>query len=379
MGAVKRLLAFILAASACLGTAALAADGAPAVSAPHAVLMEEATGCVVFEKDADARVPPASVTKVMTILLIVEALERDELSLDDTVTASANAESMGGSQIYLEAGEAMSVRDMLKSIVVASANDAAVAIAEHICGTEADFVERMNARAAELGLQNTNFTNCTGLFEDSSHYTSARDVAVMAREVMSHEMVKDYTTIWMDSVRNGEFGLSNTNKLVHSYSGCTGLKTGYTSAAGHCLAATAERGGTEFIAVVMGCESSDSRFADAAALLDYGFSAYELVRLLPDKAIPPVRVLVGEKGSVQPVPGGEQYMLLHKTEAGNLSYEIELPEEVTAPVAEGQELGRVRVLLDGAEAAQLSLVSPEAVSRKGPVSIFLDLLDQLFG
>ena len=162
--------------------------------------------------------------------------------------------------------------------------------------------------------------------------------------------MKDYTTIWMDSVRNGEFGLSNTNKLVHSYSGCTGLKTGYTSAAGHCLAATAERGGTEFIAVVMGCESSDSRFADAAALLDYGFSAYELVRLLPDKAIPPVRVLVGEKGSVQPVPGGEQYMLLHKTEAGNLSYEIELPEEVTAPAgarpgasAAGRGRGRAAV------------------------------------
>lgn len=210
-------------------------------------------------------------TKVMTLLLAVEAVDSGAISLDDVVTASARAESMGGSQIWLERGEQMSVSELIKCVAVVSANDCAVALAEHIAGSEEAFVERMNARAAELGLQNTHFTNCTGLFDDSNHYTSALDLAVMSRELLGHPWIKDYTTIWMDSIRGGEFGLSNTNHLLRSLDGCTGLKTGWTTLAGYCISATAERDGTEYIAVIMGAESADSRNADASALIEYGF------------------------------------------------------------------------------------------------------------
>lgn len=346
---------------------------------PRAVLMEKETGTVIWEKDADAKAAPASVTKVMTILLIVEALDRGELNLNDTITASARASSMGGSQIYLKEGESMSLRDMLKSIVVSSANDAAVAVAEHMCGTEEAFVSVMNERAAQLGMKNTHFTNCTGLFDDSDHYTTARDIAIMSRELIRHSMIRDYTMIWMDTVRDGEFGLSNTNKLVHRYTGCTGLKTGYTSLAGHCLAATAEREGVEYIAVVMGAASSEARFQAAEAMLNYAFANYTVVKLCPDQAIPPVRVPVGEQGSLQPVIEEETYLLLPKSKSSSLEYSIELCEQVEAPVSAGQELGAVTVLLDGQEAAKLKLVSPVEVPRRPPLKIFADLLAMVYG
>ena len=226
----------------------------------------------------------------MTMLLIAEAVDSGEITLEDEVTASAGAASMGGSQVWLEEGEVMTVSDMLKCIAVASANDCAVAMAEYISGSEDAFVERMNARAAELGLEDTHFTNCTGLFDDDEHYTSAYDIAVMSRELMLHDWIKDYTTIWMDSIRDGEFGLSNTNKLVRHYEGCTGLKTGFTSEAMYCLSATAERDGMELIAVIMHSESIESRNRDASSLLNYGFAGFELCSLRPEGALPPVRV-----------------------------------------------------------------------------------------
>ena len=273
---MKKLAALAL-ATALLASPALAAEGAePEVSAPAAVLMEKRTGTVLFASGEDERRAPASVTKVMTLLLAAEAVERGDIALEDAVTASQRAQSMGGSQIWLEAGEEMSVSELIKCVAVVSANDCAVALAEHIAGSEAAFVERMNARAAELGLQNTHFTNCTGLFDDPEHYTSALDLAVMSRELLGREWIKDYTTIWTDSVRDGEFGLANTNKLLRSLPGCTGLKTGWTTAAGYCVAASAEREGTEYIAVIMGAESSESRNADAAALIEYGFANYTL-------------------------------------------------------------------------------------------------------
>ena len=275
---MKRFICFFLLFAVLLCPAASAEplrDGDISISAPSAILMEKYTGEVLYEKNAHERIFPASVTKVMTMLLIVEDIESGKLKLDDTVTASARAASFGGSCVYLEEGEQMSVDDMLKCIAVVSANDCAIAMAEHISGTEQLFVERMNRRAGELGLEDTHFTGCTGLFDDGEHYTSAYDVAVMSRELIGHELIKNYTTIWMDSIRGGKFELSNTNKLVYWYQGCTGLKTGYTSTAMYCLSATAERDGVEYIAVVMHGDSIESRNNDAKALLNYGFARCE--------------------------------------------------------------------------------------------------------
>ena len=359
---MKKLAALAL-ATALLASPALAAEGAePEVSAPAAVLMEKRTGTVLFASGEDERRAPASVTKVMTLLLAAEAVERGDIALEDAVTASQRAQSMGGSQIWLEAGEEMSVSELIKCVAVVSANDCAVALAEHIAGSEAAFVERMNARAAELGLQNTHFTNCTGLFDDAEHYTSALDLAVMSRELLGLEWIKDYTTIWTDSVRGGEFGLANTNKLLRSLPGCTGLKTGWTTAAGYCVAASAEREGTEYIAVIMGAESSESRNADAAALIEYGFANYTLCPAL-DSALPPVPVEGGEAGSVQPGLSGEDGILLPKSSAQSLERHVSLPESVSAPVEEGQRLGTLTLSARGEILREIPLTAGASVPR----------------
>ena len=359
---MKKLAALAL-ATALLASPALAAEGAePEVSAPAAVLMEKRTGTVLFASGEDERRAPASVTKVMTLLLAAEAVERGDIALEDAVTASQRAQSMGGSQIWLEAGEEMSVSELIKCVAVVSANDCAVALAEHIAGSEAAFVERMNARAAELGLQNTHFTNCTGLFDDPEHYTSALDLAVMSRELLGREWIKDYTTIWTDSVRGGEFGLANTNKLLRSLPGCTGLKTGWTTAAGYCVAASAEREGTEYIAVIMGAESSESRNADAAALIEYGFANYTLCPAL-DSALPPVPVEGGEADSVQPGLSGEDGILLPKSSAQSLERHVSLPESVSAPVEEGQRLGTLTLSARGEILREIPLTARSSVPR----------------
>ena len=359
---MKKLAALAL-ATALLASPALAAEGAePEVSAPAAVLMEKRTGTVLFASGEDERRAPASVTKVMTLLLAAEAVERGDIALEDAVTASQRAQSMGGSQIWLEAGEEMSVSELIKCVAVVSANDCAVALAEHIAGSEAAFVERMNARAAELGLQNTHFTNCTGLFDDPEHYTSALDLAVMSRELLGREWIKDYTTIWTDSVRDGEFGLANTNKLLRSLPGCTGLKTGWTTAAGYCVAASAEREGTEYVAVIMGAESSESRNADAAALIEYGFANYTLCPAL-DSALPPVPVEGGEAGSVQPGLSGEDGILLPKSSAQSLERHVSLPESVSAPVEEGQRLGTLTLSARGEILREIPLTAGASVPR----------------
>lgn len=287
--------------------------------------MEKQSGEVIYEKNAHERMAPASVTKVMTMLLIVEAIENGDISLDDTVIASERAASFGGSCVFLEEGEKMSVHEMLKCISVVSANDCAVAMAEHLCGSEQSFVERMNARAEELGMKNTHFTNCTGLFDDREHYTSAYDIALMSRELIRHDLIKDYTTIWMDSIRNGEFGLSNTNKLVYYYEGCTGLKTGFTSLAMYCLSATAMRDGVEYIAVIMHAESVDSRNNDAKALLNYAFANYTLCPLRQESALPPVSVELGKGDCVQPEYTGPEAALISKQGSGNIEYTLQFP------------------------------------------------------
>ncbi len=349
------------------------------ISAPSAVLMEKVTGEVIYEKAAHEKLPPASVTKIMTMLLIVEAAERGDISLDDTVTASERAASFGGSCVYLEQGEKMSVGEMLKCICVVSANDCAVAMAEHLCGSEQAFVSRMNERARALGMEDTVFKNCTGLFDDEGHYTSAYDVAVMSRELIRHDMIKQYSTIWMDSIRNGEFGLTNTNRLVYCYDGCTGLKTGFTEKAMYCLSATAERGGEEYIAVIMHAGTADGRNSDAEALLNYGFANFRLLPLRAPDVLPPVRVSLGEADSVQPMYDGAQAALVPKSGMGELSYDTDLPETLTAPVAEGQRIGTLRISSGGKLLYTVPLVSDASVARAGFAATLLELLKSYVG
>lgn len=370
------LLCFLLAAPA----AALDArdPAAPEVAAPSAVLIERETGTVLYAKDETERRPPASVTKVMTLLLIAEAVDSGELALDDMVTASERAASMGGSQIWLEVGEQLSVSDMIKCVAVVSANDCAVALAEHLCGSEAAFVERMNRRAEELGLENTQFTNCTGLFDDTAHYTCALDIAVMSRELLGHEWIKDYTTIWMDSVRNGASELTNTNKLVRYYEGCTGLKTGYTSTAMYCLSASAERDGTEYIAVIMHAESIESRNKDASALLDYGFANFRLCPLTSGEELPDVAVELGTEASVTPVYDGGGAVLLRTRDAQGLSWSLDLPESVAAPVRAGERLGTLTLSNSSGPVAEVPILAGGTSERLSAPGIFIRLVSLLF-
>ena len=379
---MKRIVCFVLLLALLpLGSAwaegPLTGEDLP-LSAPSAILMEKQTGRVLYEKNADERLSPASVTKVMTLLLIVEDLEAGRISPEDTVTASARAASFGGSCVYLEQGEQMSVDDMLKCVAVVSANDCAVAMAEHLCGTEALFVQRMNRRAEELGLRNTHFTNCTGLFEDNEHYTSARDVAIMSRELIRHERIKDYSTIWMDSIRGGRFELTNTNKLVHWYEGCTGLKTGFTSQAMYCLSATAERNGLEYIAVVMHAETIDKRNADATTLLNYGFANYMLCPLGKSGQTLTLPVELGAQERVTLRAEGGDYALVPRSGA-QPEYSVSLPARVEAPVAEGQKLGTLTVRMGGETVAELPLRAAEAVPRLGFGALLVLLAGRLAG
>ena len=376
---MKRIFCFVLILSLFFTGQAWAEGPGPAltVSAPCAVLMEKETGDVLFEKNAHDTGFPASVTKIMTMLLIIEAIEDGRISPDDTVTASARAASFGGSCVYLEVGEQMSVHDMLKCIAVVSANDCAVAMAEHLCGSEEVFVQRMNERAKELGLEHTHFSNCSGLFDDGQHFTSAYDVAVMSRELIRHEAIKEYTTIWMDSIRDGSFELANTNKLVYWYPGCTGLKTGYTSTALFCLSATAERDGTEYIAVVMHADSADARNRDAETMLNYAFANYRLVPLTDGGELPTVAVELGRQDGVAVEADGPGSALWSK--GGEPAYDITLPQTVPAPVHKGDRLGTLRVTVGGQTVAEVPLVAAEEVKRIGFTGLFTRLAGSLVG
>ena len=347
--------------------------------APSYVLMERSTGEVLLEHNAHERLRPASVTKVMTLLLIMEALDDGRIGWDDMVQTSAAAAAKGGSQIYLEENEQLPLEEMLKSIVVSSANDCACAMAEHIAGSEAAFVEMMNARAEQLGMTDTHFVNCTGLDDEpeaAEHLTTAYDIALMSRELLGHEAIKKYTTIWMDTVRDGQFGLSNTNKLVRFYDGTTGLKTGYTSAAGHCLSASAERNGMELIAVVLHCASSTDRFESAKALLNYGFSNYALVTPEPGE-LPAVPVALGTAAEITPVLADETPILIDKALAAGVETRVCVDESVTAPVEAGQTLGTLTITSGGQTIAERDLVAPEAVEALRWGDVFLQMLRAL--
>ena len=374
----KRLVCIGLALALAAGLSLTAAAEDLALPAPSCILMEKQTGQVLYESNAHEQLRPASVTKVMTLLLVMEALESGSIGWDDTVTTSAAAAAKGGSQIYLEENEQLPLTEMLKSVVVSSANDCACALAEHVAGSEAAFVSRMNDRAAELGMTDTHFVNCTGLDDGpdaDTHLTTAYDIALMSRALLQHDEIKQYTTIWMDTVRNGQFGLSNTNKLVRFYDGTTGLKTGYTSQAGYCLSASAERGGMELIAVVMHCKSSVDRFESAKALLNYGFSNYALVTPEPEDGIPPVPVVLGTQEFVTPVPQSGAPLLLEKARAAQLRTSVETETSVRAPVAAGQQLGRMTVTAGDETVAEIPLVSPAEI----PARTFPDLWAELLG
>ena len=358
---MKRTVFSLLAAFALCVSAAAAG---PAVSCPSALLMEKQTGTVLFAQDEHTPREPASVTKIMTLLLVMEAIDSGALSYDDVVTGSAHAAGMGGSQIWLKENEQMTVRDLLKAVCIVSGNDAAVALAEHLAGSEDAFVERMNARAQELGMNDTHFVNCTGL-PAAGHLTSACDIALMSRElILHHPDIRQFTTVWMDSLRGGEPMLVHTNKLIRCYDGATGLKTGSTGSAGYCLSATAEKNGMELIAVVLKGKTSDERFSDAKSLLNYGFSTWSLVTVTPDEVLPPVPVMLGVRGTVQPVLTSENTLLVEKTLANGLTKEVALAESVAAPVYAGDTLGQLTVRdAAGNTVAELPILAGEDVGH----------------
>lgn len=347
------------------------------VNAKSALLMDAATGTVLFEKNAHEALAPASVTKIMTMLLIMEAIDSGSIGYDDMVTASESAAAKGGSQVYLKAGEQMAVSEMLKSIAVSSANDCACAMAEHLSGSEGAFVDRMNERARELGMEDTHFVNCTGLDdspEAAQHRTSAYDIALMSRELLTrHPDIKKYTTIWMDTIRNGAFGLSNTNKLIRFYPGATGLKTGFTSGAGYCLSATAQRDGMELIAVTMGCESAKIRNAACKQLLDYGFANFALVS--PDlEDVPSVPVVLGKEKDVSLELSGARQLLIPKTKKAGITQSVSLEESVNAPVEKGAVLGTLTVKSGGETLLEIPLSAAKAVEKLTIGDVFLMVL-----
>ena len=362
----KRVLVLLMISALLLPALCVPALASPDIKAPSAILMERSTGTSLYENNAHEKLHPASVTKIMTLLLVMEALENGQISWDDTVTASQAAASKGGSQVFLEEGETMSMEEMLKSVVVASANDCATALAEHLCGSESAFVDKMNARAKELGMANTHFVNCTGLDDDpeaQQHLTTAYDIASMSRELLGHEAIKKYTTIWMDTVRNGEFGLTNTNKLVRFYPGATGLKTGFTSSAGYCLSASAEKDGMELIAVVMHCDTSLNRFESAKALLNYGFANYCLYTPQLETPLNDVKVSMGTKNVIKPELSQSTPVLLDKSLKNSVKVTVEQATELTAPVERGQKLGKITVEAEGHTLAEIPVLAGETIPR----------------
>jgi D-alanyl-D-alanine carboxypeptidase (penicillin-binding protein 5/6) len=345
-----------------------------------ALLMDIATGTVLYEQNSHEKLAPASVTKVMTMLLIMEAIDSGKIGWNDTVTTSEAAAAKGGSQIYLKVGEAMTVSDMVKSIAVSSANDCACAMAEHIAGSEAAFVEKMNLRAKELGMNDTHFVNCTGLDDDPAakeHLTSAYDIALMSRELMkNHSDIKKFTTIWMDTVRDGAFGLANTNKLVRFYPGATGLKTGFTANAGYCLSAAAERDGLGLIAVVMGCDTSQNRFAACKQMLDYGFANFALVQpQLPAENTVPVKL--GTADTVTAIPAEDTQFLIDKSQRDSVTTQVTLEEQISAPVSKGQKLGTMTVKAGEQVLAQVSMVAQDSVPKLTLGDVFARILRKM--
>ena len=350
----------------CLSANALGEDD---ITSPAAVLMDAQSGKILFEKNAHEQRPCASITKVMTLLLVMEALDSEKIHLDDVVTASAHAASMGGSDIWLEEGEQMTVDEMIKETAVASANDAAVALAEFISGTEDDFVAAMNEKAKALGMKDTVFKNCNGLDEEG-HLTSAYDVALMSRELIKHKKIFDYTSIWLDSLRGGETQIVNTNKLLRTYDGITGLKTGTTGDTGSCITATAERNGVSLIGVILGADSGTARFKDAATLLDYGFANFETANLSLTDDLYPVKVEDGMEAEVDVTCDESAALTLPKGEKEKVKRTVTIEESIPAPVKKGDKVGTISFTLKDEEIASFDILAADNVEKKSFSSIF---------
>ena len=379
----RRLLIFalcfsLLAPLLILPVSADEAVPAMTLDCASAVLMEASTGTVLFEQNPDLLCPPASITKIMTLLLVMEAIEEGKLKTDDMVTAGAHAASMGGSQIYLKEGERMTVEDLIKSVVISSANDAALALAEHISGTEEAFVRQMNEKAAELGMKNTHFENTNGLDDTvTNHMTTARDVAIMSRALMEHKLILQYSSIWMDTIRDGAFGLTNTNRLIRFYPGATGLKTGSTSKAKFCISATAERNGMSLICVIMGAPTRDIRNEEAKKLLDFGFAGFE-VYTAKQPTLSPLRVT----GGVQDFCALAQdsfHCVIPKGSADSVTVTCEMPESITAPVVEGQHIGSVFYQNGDKLLGQVDIVAAQTVEKIRFSGLFVRMLRYFAG
>ena len=339
-----------------------AADGSLSLDCQSAVLMDAKTGTVLYTQNADQALPPASVTKIMTLLLVMEAIENGTLQLSDPISVSENAASMGGSQVYLEMGEVMSCEDMLKSVVISSANDAAVALAEHVAGSLEAFVQKMNERASALGMQNTHFENATGLDDTAqNHVTSARDIAIMSRALISHPKILEYSSIWMDTIRNGTFGLTNTNRLVRFYRGATGLKTGSTEKAGFCISVTAERDDLSLICVIMGAQTRDIRNAQACKLLDWGFANFACYTS-PQKDIEAIPICGGEADfCTTEAPAFS--CIVPKNRISEIQVKTDLPTEISAPVKQGQEIGKLVYSLDDHVLGESAIIAKTEIPR----------------
>lgn len=374
---------FMISAIFAGGAVSVKAEGEELITSPHGVLMEASTGQIIYEKDMDARVKPASITKIMTLLLIFDELEKGTLHMEDQVVTSAYAKSMGGSQVFLEEGEKQSVETMIKCIVIASGNDASVAMAEHIAGSEGEFVRRMNERAAGLGMENTHFEDCCGLTESDNHYTSAHDVAIMSRELVTrYPKVLEYSSVWMENITHetdkgaSEFGLTNTNKLIRSYDGCVGLKTGSTSVAKYCVSAVAQRNGITLISVVMTAPDYKVRFADAAAMLNLGFGSCQLYTDSEPAKLPDIPVKGGVKDQVSCTYKEEfRYLDTAGTSLENIEKKILLPESVQAPVAKGDKAGSAEYYLNGEKIGSADLIFDESCREAG----YLDCLKKVWG
>lgn len=377
---MKRVICFFICVCFMMHSVVVFAEGNTdlGLNAKSAILMEESTGNILYESNPDERLPIASVTKVMTMLLIMEAVDSGKISLDDMVTVSENAMSYGGSTMFLETGEQLTVNDMLKGIAVASANDGCVAMAEHLAGSESAFVDMMNEKAKKLGMENTHFMNTNGLDEDD-HYSSARDVAIMSRELMKHETIFNYTSIWMDTLRGGKFQLANTNKLIRFYDGANGLKTGSTSKALCCLSAAAKRNDMQLIAVVLGAPTSAERFASAKSLLDYGFVNYAVnTQITAGDEVQKIAVEKGVDKEVDVVAGDSCSTLVKKGQEDNITKEIKIDETITAPIEAGQKIGTMTISRDGEVIADIDLNASSAVEKKGIGLIIKDFFATIF-
>ena len=373
---MKKLIGALLAALCLLALLPTTTDAVELpLTSRAALLMEKTTGQILFAQNEHEALEPASVTKIMTLLLTMDAIDSGALSYDDVVTVSANAAGMGGSQVFLAEGEKITVEDLLKSVCVSSGNDAAVALAEKVSGVTELFVEQMNNRAKGLGMDDTHFVNCTGLTA-KGHVTSAYDIALMSRELLTrHPDIRRFTTIWTDTIRGGTFGLANTNKLIRFYDGATGLKTGYTTSAGYCISATAEREGMELIAVIMKGETADKRNTDAKALLNYGFSTYALVSAAPEEPLPALPVSMGQAEQVSlTLPEEGVTALVEKGRVSALERRVDLPSSLTAPVAAGQTVGTLTLLDGETEVLTVPILAAEDVPRRSWSGLFAQLL-----